>query len=148
MTVTVTSMEFTKDLEDQTSEAFKNFSDIFKKEVSLGEQVPVRHSALPREESLEMKKAVEGFSHVRGLCFSAHPFPQGLPERGERQSKIPCKGYQGPQGWGWCLRKDCSIWTVCHCQLLVGDAGCSQSILCPPEILWKGLAGSKLGPLG
>uniref|UniRef100_A0ABI7W8Q8 Mucin-17 n=1 Tax=Felis catus TaxID=9685 RepID=A0ABI7W8Q8_FELCA len=33
MTVTVTSMEFTKDLEDQTSEAFKNFSDIFKKEM-------------------------------------------------------------------------------------------------------------------
>lgn len=74
MTVTVTSVEFTEELEDRTSVAFQNFSDIFTNEVSLGEQIPVGHSALAREESLEVKKPVEGCSHVRGVCFSALPF--------------------------------------------------------------------------
>lgn len=66
MTVTVTSMEYSKDLEDRDSEKFQNFSAIFTKEVSLGMQVPAGHSALP-ESSLEVKKASEGCSHVRGL---------------------------------------------------------------------------------
>lgn len=66
MTVTVTSMEYSKDLEDRDSEKFQNFSAIFTKEVSLGMQVPAGHSALP-ESSLEVKKAGEGCSHVRGL---------------------------------------------------------------------------------
>ena len=44
MTVTVTSREFTKELEDRDSVEFKNFSDTFTQEVSLGKQVPVGNS--------------------------------------------------------------------------------------------------------
>lgn len=70
MTVTVTSMEYTEELEDRSSAQFQSFNKTFTDEVSLGTQGPVRRSALPREQSLEVKKAAEGCSPVRGLGVS------------------------------------------------------------------------------
>lgn len=107
LTVTVTSVKFTDELKNHSSQEFREFNKTFTEQVSLGEQGPMA-TQFPPEQSLQGKKAAGGCSLVRCAGVPSGPhvlracqwkgeemrpgFTRGLqeaPEAGQVSGKKP-----------------------------------------------------------
>lgn len=97
LTVTVTSENFTKELQNWSSPQFRKFNETFTKQVALEEQVPMATQFFPGSSLEGLRKQMRTMLEV---CeFLSSPFPQGLPGREEKyKTGFHLEVPEGPRG--------------------------------------------------